>query len=55
LLAPLDANPNVMEVLSFLSASIIESERSIHVFSNGKKEELLNFISSRFLKHHLRN
>lgn len=55
LLAPLDANQNVMEVLSFLSASIIESERSIHVFSNGKKEELLNFISSRFLKHHLRN
>ncbi|WP_312094831.1 BglG family transcription antiterminator [Niallia sp.] len=55
LLAPLSANPNVMEVLSFLSASIIESERSIEVFNNGNKEELLNFISSQFLQHHLRN
>jgi len=53
LLAPLNASPSVMEVLSFLSASIIESERSIDLFNNGNKEELLNFISSQFLRHHL--
>lgn len=55
LLAPLNASSEVMEVLSFLSASIIESERSIEVFNKGNKEELLNFISSQFLRHHLRN
>lgn len=55
LLAPLNASSEVMGVLSFLSASIIESERSIEVFNKGNKEELLNFISSQFLRHHLRN
>lgn len=55
MLAPLNANPNEMEVLSFLSASIIESKRSIAVFNKENKEELLNFISSQFLKQHLRS
>ena len=51
LLAPLHAGAQAMEVLSFLSALIIQSERSIEMFKYGSKEELMNFISSEFFKN----
>lgn len=51
LLAPLNAGSEVMEVLSFLSALIIQSVNSIEMFKYGSKEELINFISNEFYKH----
>ncbi|KAB7668828.1 BglG family transcription antiterminator [Bacillus sp. B1-b2] len=51
LLAPMNADRQVMEVLSFISALIIQSPKSIELFKYGSKEELMNFISNEFFKN----
>lgn len=48
MLAPEDTKSEVLEVLSFLSSLIIQSQSSMKLFQSGNEIEIRNFLSDRF-------
>ncbi|GKU84703.1 BglG family transcription antiterminator [Niallia sp. NCCP-28] len=54
LLAPLQIEDSAIELLSFISALIIQSETSIKLFEAGNKEELQHFISNQYLNNYIK-
>lgn len=53
LLAPFDLASSTLELLSFISSLIIQSQTSIRMFEKGSKEELAHFISNQYLKNYI--
>ncbi|MFT8322988.1 MAG: BglG family transcription antiterminator [Bacillus sp. (in: firmicutes)] len=53
LLAPFNLDDSDMELLSFISALIIQSEKSIQLFKDGNKEELIHYISCQYLNNYI--
>jgi len=53
LLAPFDLASSTLELLSFISSLIIQSQTSIRIFEKGTKEELTHFISNQYLKNYI--
>jgi mannitol operon transcriptional antiterminator len=48
LLAPTEASEKTLEILSFLSSLLIESEDSISFFQSNDQEKITAFLTSRF-------
>ncbi|MGM0876488.1 MAG: BglG family transcription antiterminator [Bacillota bacterium] len=48
LLAPEQAEPSQLELMSFISASIIESQASINTFETAAKSSLIQYISQKY-------
>jgi mannitol operon transcriptional antiterminator len=55
LLAPEQADPNELEIMSFISASIIESKESIHNFETAAKSSLIQYISQKYFTNFVQN
>jgi mannitol operon transcriptional antiterminator len=55
LLAPEQADPNQLEIMSFISASIIESQESIHTFETAAKSSLIQYISQKYFTNFVQN
>ncbi|MGG0737182.1 BglG family transcription antiterminator [Niallia taxi] len=53
LLAPFELTSSTLELLSFISSLIIQSQTSIKLFENGTKDELAHFISNQYLKNYI--
>ncbi|TRZ36257.1 PRD domain-containing protein [Niallia circulans] len=53
LLAPFKLTSSTLELLSFISSLIIQSQTSIKLFENGTKDELAHFISNQYLKNYI--
>ncbi|GGJ94792.1 transcriptional regulator MtlR [Lentibacillus kapialis] len=49
MLAPMDADPEVLETLSYLSSLMIEEE-SIQILESGERDRIEAYLSSRFFK-----
>jgi len=54
LLAPFQADDLTIELLSFISSLIIQSETSIKLFEAGNKEEIRHFISNQYLNNYIK-
>lgn len=50
LLSPSDASSHMLELLSLISASIIESDESIRLFATGSKQDILRYLSGKFFQ-----
>jgi len=53
LIAPENAEAEELEIMSFISASIIESQESIHMFEKGTKSGLTHYISQKYFTNYL--
>ncbi|HZH59869.1 MAG TPA: BglG family transcription antiterminator [Metabacillus sp.] len=53
LIAPQDAKPEELEIMSFISASIIESQESIQMFEKAAKSGLTQYISQKYFTNYL--
>ncbi|MCM3443018.1 BglG family transcription antiterminator [Metabacillus halosaccharovorans] len=53
LIAPEDAEAEELEIMSFISASIIESQESIHMFEKATKSGLTHYISQKYFTNYL--
>lgn len=52
LLAPEDSSSDILRITSFISALIIQSEKSIQTFEEADKRQLIQFISEQFYISH---
>jgi mannitol operon transcriptional antiterminator len=55
LLAPEQANSSQLELMSFISASIIESQASINTFESASKSSLIQYISQTYFTNFVKN
>jgi mannitol operon transcriptional antiterminator len=55
LLAPEQANSSQLELMSFISASIIESQASINTFESATKSSLIQYISQTYFTNFVKN
>jgi mannitol operon transcriptional antiterminator len=55
LLAPEQADPNQLEIMSFISASIIETQESIRNFETAAKSSLIQYISQKYFTNFVQN
>ncbi|WP_227551775.1 BglG family transcription antiterminator [Metabacillus sediminilitoris] len=55
LLAPEQADSSQLELMSFISASIIESQASINIFESAAKNSLIQYISQKYFTNFVKN
>ncbi len=53
LIAPEEAEAEELEIMSFISASIIESQESIHMFEKATKSSLTDYISQNYFTNYI--
>jgi mannitol operon transcriptional antiterminator len=55
LLAPVHATNSQLQLMSFISASIIEAQESINMFETATKSSLIQYISQKYFTNFVQN